>query len=690
MLNIAVYLLLSLTFVVLSSLLFVYLFKKNNARFEHVLPISLMSTALLMFLLTALIHNIQIAFVITIALQLIGLAVFIILDKTRKQTVVQFLKSPAIIVFALLLVALFVINYGRILTGFDDLIHWGPFVADMLRINDFYNASSNIAFSVHGDYPPAAAMFEVFYLKLTGNEVWLMFVASQLLCLSMLFPLFSTFVWRKKANRVVALNVLVVLGLIIAGLLSVTLQANSAFFYEIRIDTLLACAGAYGIFTAFTEGKKFRVSTVIKLSILVTFILLLKQVALVMAVVVVTIYIAMLFMHRENNDLFTRPVRFLKKIKVMYAVIAVIALLLPLISLKVWNVQVDRCLTDNVCTKQFSSEGIKFLEIPSIVLKQSGSGLEQETASHFLKYVYTGDTLISSDVLKLTYPQFILLFIGVMACLAVYAHRTKQGITGVLVVTGVLLVGYFGYLFLLLGTYLYGGFSVGEMQILASADRYIGTYILMMILVALMVFVYLWSKGNQGKTTAFIPGAITLIVFCLLLNPHAYKSVLPFHFLSYSEIDNMKDFKLPIDEVATTIKSDKDYTELSIVVFAECSEQAGLWESNYLRYQVRPNPYLVLFNKDDEQFIRNIDYRAAVPYVDPAGRANTNSEGDISVYVVAICSGVELEKYNAQLANLIQFDTTVGIKEKWQVFKTTTKGDFYNTLDQELIDLKAI
>lgn len=690
MLSVALYFLLSLVFIILSCLLFVYLFRKNNLRFEQVLPISLMSISLLMFLLTAIFHDIHLAFIITIATHLLGLAAFVIFDKQRKQTIIQFLRSPAIVVFVLLLIALFVINYGRILTSFDDLIHWGPFVADMLRLNDFYSASTNIAFSVHGDYPPAAAMFEVFYLKLSGGAEWLMFVASQLLCLSLLFPIFARFLWHKKSNLTTVLNVVIVLGLILAALLSVALQANAAFFYEIRIDTLLACAGAYGVFIAFTEGKKCSISTVVKLSILISFIILLKQVALVIALIVAAIYVVMLFAHRTDNALFKNPLTLLKKIKWLHVGVIVLALALPIVSMKVWSIQADGCLETNICTEQFSSKDVKVFEVPLVVFKQAGTPLQQNTASHFLNYIYTGKTLINFDVVKITYPQFILLFIGIMSALAVYAHRRKQRIADIVVVTIAVVGGYFGYLYVLLGTYLYGGFSEGEMNILASADRYIGTFVLMMILIMLMVLVEVWGRVNKDRIGVFVAGGVALIILSLALGPIAYKSIVPFQYLNYTDTEYILDFKRPLDEVVRTIKSDKDYQELSVVVLAECNEQAGLWESNYLRYQIRPNPYLVLFNREDEQFIRNVDYRASTPYVDPAGRENTNSENDISVYVIAMCHSFQLERYNTQTADLIQFDNTEDIKPKWQVFKTTARGDYYNTLDQRLDQLQAI
>jgi hypothetical protein len=690
MLGVLVYFVLSAAFIILSSLLFVYLFKKNNLRFEQALPLSLMSIALLMFFLTLAFHNITLSVAVTIITQLLCLAVLIVLDKKRKDTIVRFLKSPALIFFIVLVAALYAVNYGRVLTSFDDLIHWGPFVTDTLRLNDFYNASTNLAFSVHGDYPPVATMFEVFYMKITANQEWLMFVAIQILCLSMFFPLLSKIEWKKKLKLKTVVNTIVIAGLILGALSTIELQTNASFFFEIRIDTLLACVMAYGVYIAYTEGKSFTITTVVKLSLVVTFMLLVKQVAIVMAAILALLYVAMLFAYRQERNPLKGIWAFVKK-RWIHVALILVALAIPVLSLKLWGTQVAGCLKDTICTQQFSSSSIKPLGIPSILIRHSGTALQQDTARHFVNYIYTGQVVINSDIFKPTYPQFILLFCGGMLAVAIYAHRKKQPIKDILIVAGVVLFGYFMYLFALLGTYLYGGFNDGEMQILASADRYIGTYLLIMLLVLVITFINVWAKGSKpGNSSFFISGGIIVLALCLILNATAYKSVVPYSLLNFSGIDRIDDFRAPLDVAINTAKSDKDFSDSSIVMLAECNEQAGIWESDYIRYHVRPNPYLVLRHDGDEGFTRNTDYAPAQPYVDPAGRPENNSPHDVSVYVIAMCSGTDLQKYNNQKTKLVYFDKTTGIQEKWQVFKTTAKGDYYNTLNQELDHLVPI
>jgi hypothetical protein len=163
----------------------------------------------------------------------------------KKKFQWEYIITPGLIFFmALFLLAVCSHRY-QIVTEWDEIAQWALSPKNMYLLNQIpTGANSNI---IYTDYPPASALWEYFWCKMTGQfQDSSLYIAHTFWTVGLLAPVYAKYSWKQWKK-----------GLLIGLLL---LTAPCAFYQYctwtgIYIDYLLGALAAYG-FYGYYAGKK--------------------------------------------------------------------------------------------------------------------------------------------------------------------------------------------------------------------------------------------------------------------------------------------------------------------------------------------------------------------------------------------------------------------------------------------------
>lgn len=195
------------------------------------------------------------------------------------------LFSPGFFVFLFAFIMLTYLNYGRLLSGWDEFSHWGDIVKIMVSIDDFGTAKESGA--LFKSYPPGMSLFQYFFQKVmfaVNPEAefceWQLFFAYQIFFISFLLQFLDGLSFRKIWN------------VLLAAML--VLLAPMAFFPDcyinIYIDQFVAVAAGAGLAQVFIHKRHdniYNLNILMSISLLV----LCKDAAMLFALCLLAAYL---------------------------------------------------------------------------------------------------------------------------------------------------------------------------------------------------------------------------------------------------------------------------------------------------------------------------------------------------------------------------------------------------------------
>jgi len=186
-------------------------------------------------------------------------------------------KVLCIFVFVYSLV--FIFDFDRGFTHWDEMSHWGPMVKETLRLNQLYSVeASKLGF--HKDYPPVIALFESMWCMLSGGyaEKYI-YRALHMLILTMLFTIAVPFerfkngiTWREKALNFFS----IVPSIMICAIFTLN---DGNIYTTIYADGILAITAAFCIYLIITLHNYTWIETAVQ-TIALSFLMLIKQVSI--------------------------------------------------------------------------------------------------------------------------------------------------------------------------------------------------------------------------------------------------------------------------------------------------------------------------------------------------------------------------------------------------------------------------
>jgi len=584
-----------LLYILLLTGVFIYLFKKKF-NFQFILPLAIISATLFVFFFTFIFHNITAGVVLTsiVALCFIPL---VILDKSRKDTLTKLFFTPGFLIFVLLYTLLFVFHYNTVLQLFsDDTMHWAPHVWTMWLRDDFYT-SPGVSIVTHGDYPPILQLFQLMFVKLAGiYKEGLLYLALEITCFAMLFPVLKNLVWQKgRVLKTVFLSLLVLTSMLI---LPTTLDVTHLFYNALHPDYAIAFIFALGVYIAVTESRTFSWTSAIILSFVITFLCLTKQSSVLFGGLIGLIYFSSLWLsYKPKLRVLGRS--FIKYIKGWRKnwptiVLCVALLVLPLVALKLWQAQIKDFKSPYCCVAIFHIGPSDALKVPGVLLGQSGNESQVNYARGFVRYILTYQAGFTTQFLSnVSYMQFILLFIGIMIYVG-YNYKDKFKRHKLIIASSIIVGGWFVYCFAIFLTFLFGGMIDSERDNLLTGDRYLRTYIFAMLLILFIMLVdFIVKRFNERKTTnktLVLYSVVLVALMGLVLNVDLLKSSYVVESLKFKgdyHSQGISDINYFSQRMRTFTKSiEGSYEKPKNIAITEDTGRGTIY---YLRYLSVPN-----------------------------------------------------------------------------------------------------
>ena len=229
------------------SLGFSALFRR---RIDETLPVSMLAVTAILYA-AGLASRLPAGLWIAAAFAAAGLVLFAVRAyRGRGAFIRPLLLTPGLAVFGFWLLFLIFLQHGRVLVGWDEMSHWGIAAKDMFLHNRFgAGADSSLLFR---DYPPGAAVFEYFCLKLSGGyRDSVVLTGFGLLMLSPLLIVFRGLSWRDGRRLVLRLAVVMALPLVFYSDYRISV---ADFYTTIYVDPLLGILFGTILIAWFSES----------------------------------------------------------------------------------------------------------------------------------------------------------------------------------------------------------------------------------------------------------------------------------------------------------------------------------------------------------------------------------------------------------------------------------------------------
>jgi hypothetical protein len=248
-----------------------------NRRFEEILPISIMSMAVILFLF-GVFKMLEIGVVSVVAIIILLYVISAIkLFKNKNSAFVANFFTPAFFIFTALYLVLNYAQLGLVARIWDEFSHWMDCVKAMTYLNDF--VANSESHSLFRTYPPIMSLFQYFVQKIylfihpdrPFNE-WRMYLAYQMFALSVLFPFFSKLSLKNPLKNLLCS--------IVVFVSPILFEPN--FYSTLYIDPFLSILTAAGFFAILKMRKDWVYYTY--MSLLCATLVLAKEVGLFFAV----------------------------------------------------------------------------------------------------------------------------------------------------------------------------------------------------------------------------------------------------------------------------------------------------------------------------------------------------------------------------------------------------------------------
>ncbi len=455
--------------------------------FEKHIAITIATSVLLIIILLYIFSLLNILlvgfyFVILIAVLALIYDIYYFIRKDRSK--LKCLYSPAVVIYFIFFLISFIGSKGLVLTQWDEFSHWGLIVKNMY----FFDTIGNHEFSTvqFVAYPPAVALFEYFYLKLSPILIeGKIFLSKNILYFSLLIILFKDIKWKQVVQILIRFIVII----------SLPLMFYSDFYHSLLIDGLLGAVFAYIIVYYYTN--KLDTYKLVNISLGVFVLTIMKDSGFGLSIIaLIIIMIDLLFVGRDKTNLYIKSENNLKKKfnKIALLVTPFLCMLLGRISWKIFS-------NINVASDAIN----KHTSIREIIDTFTGNHSEYQVrvVNNFFKFI-TNETFISHSV-RLTYVGIfiVLCILGIFLITNSKSKAKKRTtIAVILVITG--LIVYTGYLLLL---YLFV-FSSQEAVVLAACQRYLSTYLLAAILILISLIVI----NTKKKIAALLVLSLILLI----------------------------------------------------------------------------------------------------------------------------------------------------------------------------------
>ncbi len=262
----------------------------------------MMVTAFTYFFSQVIFHTFKIGLLVNIIYAILFLIILAIKYKKKDLTDIKNnFFSKGFYVFLVTFIIVYIFDYNRSFTVWDEFSHWGFMIKEMLRLDHFYSVNESLL-RVHKDYPPIMQLFELFYTTISGgySEAYLE-KAMHLFSISLFIPTICE--QDKKFNKF-KLGIKS-LCLMIGVFLAVCLFDRHGVINSIYTDYVMAIVVGYLLAIIMFEKNPLSKFSIFALTIGLSFLLLLKQMGLPLYCMVIFMLVISLVI-KEKKEIFQK------------------------------------------------------------------------------------------------------------------------------------------------------------------------------------------------------------------------------------------------------------------------------------------------------------------------------------------------------------------------------------------------
>lgn len=277
------------------SLPFVIFF---NYKFGKALPLSYIVLTFFMFI-CSLFNNISLIKYLVLFGEVIIIFYITFNFKRIKAILFDNVARFSTIIFIILFFYLYFVLKERMYVHIDDYYFWGPLVRDSIKNNALY--STEYAYAHIGSYPPFLTLLEILFCKLLGSPdfvdgISILAVSSFSISLFMILLDENCFNFRHLLKTFVILIIVIASTLII----SANNDIGNFFLYNTTlIDWTMGFLFAHCMFLAFSSSGNIFDS--LGIGICCSALILVKQVAVPLTILVLTTYLFLLILRKKIN-----------------------------------------------------------------------------------------------------------------------------------------------------------------------------------------------------------------------------------------------------------------------------------------------------------------------------------------------------------------------------------------------------
>jgi len=473
-------------------------FKKN---YSEALPVATMFHVLVVIIFGMIFGKLSFGILGYIIICCIVLFGYYLKDAERFMTIREDAVKWAFgggISFSALFVFCYVINEGKMFASYDEFSHWGMFLKESLRLDALY-CTSHVPMA-HKDYVPAFTMVEAIWIFLCGKySESNAYRAIQIFCFIMMMPLFKKF-YEWKREKKVAANSFMICILIMLITCSIPLLLNSSagvpFYHSIYCDLPMGIVFFYCFAKAFYEDK-CKEYQYLALGIAISFLSLCKMTGIALVPVIIGFVVISLVMNSEirKADVGGLCLDSATSILLWY----------------IFNKYVDIFYKNNGSKQSYDGMSIEYIKN---VFGNDDSLVPYlfDVRKTYIEALFDRDILSKGSFIAVII--FVVLAVMLISFIS-YNNMIKIRICSIWMAITSLFYGLLMY-------FLYEtAFSEPEARSLASYERYMGTFVISLVLIFAMLYIdyAISSKGTIIKLVSFL-----LLVVIMLA--HDYKSVM--------------------------------------------------------------------------------------------------------------------------------------------------------------------
>ena len=438
----------------------------------------------------------------------LGTQIFLNRQAITKSGIINYTKkamSEGVLVFIIFFVFCFVLNHGKRYVEWDEFSHWGMFLKESMRLDKFY-CTSDLLFA-HKDYVPAITIFEYIYCKIGGDlseadsyrAIQIFGFSMMMLFFESIYSIFSTY---KKSVKYVAVSIMLFLCPLIMPFIFCQ-KDGFRFYHSIYCDFILGLFFAYLLIEAYKTYSDFSYQCFV-LTIGFTGFILSKMMAIAMFPMAVVLLIA------------TRAITKSLSKKNIYKYILMLGF--PLIIWQWFNSYIKNYVSTDESIQSYGN--ISFSMLKDVFGNATDSSI---TFIVTLRENYINALIDRNILMNGSYVAVLLILVIVLLELW-YFTKDKEKKNKTLVASICILLFGIGYAILMYFLYAVC-FGEYEATILASYERYMNSFMLGAIFLAL--FVYYDSKLWDVNKRLFNKLFIGLVIYVFIFNADNVTQILP-------------------------------------------------------------------------------------------------------------------------------------------------------------------